>query len=170
MPLIMRNIPAPKPDVEFQFWWTDGGLTEMDGVGIMKGERYRFKLGRKAIDRLGEEYTTLEIQQDGHAADQVQDLELYGDGYTYPMIPLPEQLRSLEGDVIPLGEAGDVTLTVGNVQPWVWPDADGNYPEANYTMRALCARMTTEQGDALFATMGIDSWDAVLAEQQTAVK
>ena len=47
MPLIMRNIPEPKPDVLFEFWWTSGGLSELDGVGIIKGERYLLKLGRK---------------------------------------------------------------------------------------------------------------------------
>ena len=170
MPLIMRNIPEPKPEVLFEFWWTSGGLSELDGVGIIKGERYLLKLGRKSVmsyDSAGEsDYTTLEIQQPTHSADQVEPLELYGDGYTYDMIPLPEPLRSLEGDVIPLGEAGDVRLEVGNVAPWVWPDAEGNYPDNSYTMRALTATMTTAQGDALFATMGIESWDAVLEEQR----
>ena len=164
MPLIMRNIPEPKPDVQFDFWWTSGGLNELDGVGIIKGQRYLLKLGRKVGNAAVDDYTTLEIQQETHSADQVERLELYGNGYD--MIPLPEPLRSLDGDVIPLGEAGDVLLTVGNVAPWIWPDAEGNYPDAHYTMRALTARMSTQQGDALFATMGIDSWDAVLAEQR----
>ena len=166
MPLIMRNIPEPKPDVLFEFWWTSGGATGLDGVGIIKGERYLLNLGRKVGDTPADDYTTLEIQQPTHSADQVEPLELYGDGYTYDMIPLPEPLRSLEGDVIPLGEAGDVRLEVGNVAPWVWPDAEGNYPDNSYTMRALTATMTTAQGDALFATMGIESWDAVLEEQR----
>ena len=166
MPLIMKNIPAPKPDVEFPFWWTSAGLSEMDGAGIIKGERYLLKLGRKAIDRLNEEYTILEIQQETHRADQEQDVELYGDGYTYRTIPLPELLQSLDGDVIPLGDAGDVRLEARTVAPWVWPDADGNYPDANYSMQALQATMTTEQGDALFATMGIGTWAEVLEEQR----
>ena len=63
-----------------------------------------------------------------------------------------------------MGEAGDVRLEVGNVAPWVWPDADGNYPEENYTMRAGAPPCTTQQGDALFATMGIGTWAEVLAE------
>ena len=163
MPLIMRNIPEPKPEVQLDFWWTGGGLSGLDGVGIIKGERYLLKLGRKVGQSPDEDYTTLEIQQEDHSADRVRPLELYGD--TYDTIPLPEPLQSLVGDVIPLGEAGDVLLEVGNVAPWVWPDEGGKYPEANYTMQALTATMTTEQGDALFATMGIESWDAVMAEQ-----
>ena len=99
--------------------------------------------------RLNEEYTILEIQQETHSADQEQDVELYGDGYTYRTIPLHEPLQSLDGDVIPLGEAGDVrSLEARTVAPWVWPDADGNYPDANYSMQALQATLTTAQGDA----------------------
>ena len=164
MPLILRNIPEPKPDVQFDFWWTSGGLSELDGVGIIKGERYLLKLARKTVEN--EAYTTLEIQQESHSADQMQQLELFGDGYTFGCIPLPEPLRSLEGDVLPLGEAGDVLLTAGMVKPWVWPDAEGNYPDASYSMLALSATISTAQGDALFATMGIDSWESVLAEQR----
>ena len=166
MPLIMRAIPAPKPDVFFDFWWTDGGLTELDGVGVIKGGRYLLKLGRKVGDIAADDYTTLEIQQETHSADQVEPVELFGDGYTYDTIPLPGPLQSLDGDVIPLGEAGDVLLNSGMVKPWVWPDENGVYPDASYSMQALSAKMTTEQGDALFATMGIDSWAAVLAEQK----
>ena len=58
MPLIMKKHPMPQAGRGVPLLVDQRRrLSEMDGVGIIKGERYLLKLGRKSIDRLHEEYT-----------------------------------------------------------------------------------------------------------------
>ena len=90
----------------------------------------------------------------------------YGDGYTYSCIPLPPELRSLDGDIVQVGD-GTAKLSAYMAKPWVYPDADGQYPEdKRYSMLVLGATLSTQQTDALFATLGVDSWQVVLEEQR----
>ena len=165
MPLILKPKPMPRPNIEMEFVFGSAHLTEMDGTAYYQGNAYHVIIGRKGVD--SEHYGMLEIQQVDHSADQVEEVELYGDGYTYSCIPLPPSLRSLDGDVVTIGQGVTAALAAGMVQPWVYPDADGNYPPNKpYSMLALVAQLTTEQTDTLFATLGVDSWEDVLEEQR----
>ena len=164
MPLIFK---PKRPTVEMEFEFKSAGLTEMDGTAYYKGREYHVILGRKSTSP-DDNYGGLELQQKDHDESQVEELELYGDGYTYPAIPLPPELRSLDGDVVQIG-AGTALLEARMVQPWVYPDEDGTYPDNKpYSMMALGARLTVgADRHALFATLGVDSWEDVLAEQRT---
>ena len=162
MPLTFKH---RRPNIEMEFEFKSAGLTEINGTAFYQGREYHVILGRKGTGP-EDQYGGLEIQQKDHDESQVEDLELYGDGYTYPAIPLPPELRSLDGDVVNVGD-GTTLLESRMVKPWVFPDAEGNYPDDKpYSMLALGARLTVEQTDALFATLGVASWDDVLAEQR----
>ena len=163
MPLYLT---VKKPAVRLDMDLNDYSLTEITGTARWKGDDYRIRVSRNSTGP-EDNYGIVEIQQMGHSADQETEIELYGDGYTYPAVPLPEPLRALDGDVIDLGAAGTAALTSRMVQPWVYPDSDGNYsPTPPYTLQALQAKLTVEQADVLFAQGGIASWADTLAEQQ----
>ena len=164
MPLTFKH---RRPNIEMEFEFKSAALTEMDGTAFYKGREYHVTIGRKIGDTPADAYGGLEIQQKDHDESQVEEVELYGDGYTYPCIPLPADLKSLDGDVVRIGD-GTAALSSRMVKPWIYPDADGNYPDDKpYSMLALQATLTTEQTDAMFATLGVPSWGDVLAEQQT---
>ena len=164
MPLTFKH-RRPNIEMDFEFHKKDSALTGMDGTAHYNGKEYAVMVGRKIGDTPENSYGKLEIQQKEHDASQVEEVELYGDGYTYSCIPLPPELRSLDGDVVRIRD-GTAALSSRMVKPWIYQDAEGNWPDsAPYSMLALQATLTTEQTDALFATLGIPSWEDVLAEQ-----
>ena len=154
-----------RPNRDMEFIFDSKSLAELTGVGHMDGVEYRVRLSRNFIERTGETYGILEIQQKDHQYSQVEEVELYGDGYTYACVPLPKTLKSLDGDVVALG-SGAAELQSRLVAPWVYPDSDGNYQQGpTYSLQALQSKLTVEQTDELFAVMGVASWEDVMEAQ-----
>ena len=164
MPLVIKKTKPPLITLEFDWNFKDAHLSEMDGPAFYKGHTYHAILGRKGVD--GNYYGYLEVQQLDHAEDQVEEVELYDDGYTYPLVPLPKELHTLIGDTIIVGPTF-AQLRVSVVKPWVFPDAEGIWPDdKSYSILALNAKLTTEQTDELFALGGVSSWAKVLRDQE----
>ena len=155
-----------RPDHTLDFTLNDSSLSELTGYGVCQGLEFRVRVSRNVGRE--EDYGVLEIQQRYHSQEEAIGAKIWGSFYENT-VPLPKQFRSLVGDSFyPGGDTGKATLESPIVKPWVYPDAEGDYPEdVSYSLQVLTARLTVEQADFLFAMLDVDSWEQVLAEQET---
>ena len=162
MPL---ELNIKRPTIVMDMVLDDYSLTEINGTVLYDQEGYLVKIGRKSVRE--KDYGTLEIQQALHYPEQAHHGATFQGTHYDNVIPLPAHLTPLVGDVVDVGVGVHAALKTQLVQPWIFADENGDYPEKPlYSLIVLTARLSTEQTDKLFAEGKIASWRDVLAEQE----
>ncbi len=162
MPLELIHT-RPKKTLKISFY--DTSPAEMYGNATYDGVKYIIRLSRNSTSPT-DHYAMVEIQQLTHSPEEAIGAEL-GDDHFDNVIPLPKGLRSLEGDTLTIAKDSTAHIYARFAAPWIWPDADGNYPDKpKYTLKVLQAKLTNEQGDQLFGLMKQPTWTEILEEQR----